>query len=176
MPRRRGLDTIDATLITALQANGRASYEALACLVELTSVGVAKRVQRYLGGDPILAIRAMVSPDALRPAFCAFVDLAFEPFAHPDAVEAKLNRLPDVAGAWSLWDAGITRVLLATDAPGPIEAMLMHLGKAGLIARVCAVALVRDDIVTARGPQITALDLKRSISERRRNQFETNAA
>lgn len=59
-----GLDDVDRTLLRMLQADGRASYAAMAAAVGLSAPSVRQRVQRLVGSG-VLQVVAVTDPIAL---------------------------------------------------------------------------------------------------------------
>jgi DNA-binding Lrp family transcriptional regulator len=71
-PRSPELDDVDRRLITALIADGRATYAALAPLVELSQAAVRTRVQRLLD-EQIITVTGRVDPSSFGLGIFAFV-------------------------------------------------------------------------------------------------------
>lgn len=89
---RRDLDEIDLTLIEMLQADGRASFTALAKAVELSEGAVRQRVQRLLREDA-MQIVAVTDPKTLNLQRQAMIGI--KATGDSREVAAKVAEVPD---------------------------------------------------------------------------------
>ena len=94
------MDIVDAKLVEALLANGRASYAELARLVGLSGPSVQERVRRLEERGVITGYRASVDPSALGLGLTALIGLVLsDSVGHGEVGE----RLADVAGVEDCW-------------------------------------------------------------------------
>ena len=97
MPKA-ALDTIDAKIVAALQANGRLSNTELANVVGLSPSPCLRRVKRLEREGLIEAYRAVLHRDRLGLGFTAFVQVRIAEHADPraDALQDALVAMPEV--------------------------------------------------------------------------------
>lgn len=92
---RRGddLDDVDRTLLRILQADGRASYAAMAAEVGLSAPAVRQRVQRLIEGG-VLDVVGVTDPIAL--GFPVMAMIAVSASGDVRAVADRIGALPNV--------------------------------------------------------------------------------
>lgn len=93
------LDAIDRSLIAALVADGRASYQQLGRTIGLSPTATADRVRRLVKGGVIKGFRAVVAAEPLGRTVEATIDVRLESGADRQAFAAVLRAMPAVAEA-----------------------------------------------------------------------------
>lgn len=91
-PNPLELDTVDRKLIEALIADGRATYAALAPVVELSQAAVRTRVQRLLD-DHVITVTGRVDPASFGLGIFAFVFV--EVSGRADDVAARIGEIDE---------------------------------------------------------------------------------
>lgn len=101
------LDDIDRKLLVLLQADGRASYSALAAEVGLAVSSAKERVRKLQERGFIEGVRAILSPSALGLDLLAYVFVGWtdpateEPFLARVADEPAILECHHVTGSWN---------------------------------------------------------------------------
>jgi Lrp/AsnC family leucine-responsive transcriptional regulator len=88
----RGLDDIDVRLLRILEANGRASYEEMARLVNLSANAVRGRVRSLTARGVIRGIHASVDWSGGGPRLEALIDVRLRPGTDDAAFERAVGR------------------------------------------------------------------------------------
>jgi Lrp/AsnC family leucine-responsive transcriptional regulator len=89
-------DAIDRTILTTLRTDGRASHASIAKLVGLSAPAVGERIRKLEQAGVIREYRAVLDPEAIGLAICAFVAIAPQPRkAAADLVE-RLSAMPEI--------------------------------------------------------------------------------
>lgn len=111
----RALDPVDAVLLQALRANGRASYVELARTVGLSAPSVQDRVRRLEERGYISGYTAVVPPAALGLGVSALVGIAQSESADQEDVARRLRDLPEIEDCYLVAgeDAFIAKVRVA---------------------------------------------------------------
>jgi len=94
------VDVIDSTLVTALRANGRASWAELGRLVGLSGPTVQERVRRLEERGVITGYRADVAPSAVGLAVSALIGVIASDEALSEDVVAQLEQVAEVEDCW----------------------------------------------------------------------------
>lgn len=130
------MDTVDASLVAALRANGRASYAELGRLVGLSGPSIQERVRRLRERGIITGYRAMIDPSALGLGLTALVGIELSESASFDDVGADLEDVPEVEDCWFVaGDAAYVLKVRTSDVRG-LERLLSRLMNVEGIARV----------------------------------------
>ena len=96
------MDTIDKTIVTLLQKDGRISYRELGEAVKLSSNAVAERVRRLMTSGVVRSIRADINPAAFGRTLEAQIDIKLRPDTSAADFEKAIRGLPQVIGAMLL--------------------------------------------------------------------------
>lgn len=96
----RPLDSVDRSLLEALQVDGRASYAELARRVGLTAPSVQDRVRRLEERGVVLGYAARVAPAAVGRPVSALIEIELGPDADEAEVEAAMYGLEAIEDAW----------------------------------------------------------------------------
>ena len=94
------MDDIDLRLLSALRANGRASYAELARLVGKSAPSVQDRVRRLEERGVISGYTASVEPHALGLGVAALIGIHLSDSSDQDTVTKALERLPEIEDCW----------------------------------------------------------------------------
>jgi Lrp/AsnC family transcriptional regulator, leucine-responsive regulatory protein len=90
----RSLDETDVRILRLLEGNGRATYEEMARIVNLSANAVRGRVQGLIRRGVIRGIHADVDWSGLGPAIEALIDIRLRPGANDEAFEAAAIAIP----------------------------------------------------------------------------------
>jgi Lrp/AsnC family leucine-responsive transcriptional regulator len=90
----RGLDETDVRILHILEANGRASYEEMARLVNLSANAVRGRVQTLIRRRVIRGIYADIDWTGGGPKIEALIDVRLRPGANDAAFEEAATAIP----------------------------------------------------------------------------------
>jgi Lrp/AsnC family leucine-responsive transcriptional regulator len=90
------LDDIDARILDALVANGRATYKELGELVTLSPHAVADRVRRMVDAGVIGGFTTIVDQGTVGRSLDAFIDVRLLPSTNPDDFERHVEQMPAV--------------------------------------------------------------------------------
>lgn len=149
------MDTVDAELVAALRANGRASYAELGRLVGLSGPSVQERLRRLEDREVITGYRAVVRPSELGLGVTALIGVLLSDSAGHDDVGVRLEAVPEIEDCW--FTAGEEAYMLkvrVADVDG-----LEHL--LGRLVQIDGVARTRTTLVLStrwEGRQVPASD------------------
>jgi len=90
------MDTIDISVLGALQANGRESWARIGEKVGLTGPAVAERVRRLEERGVIQGYAALIAADAAGFPLTAFVSVTLAGPAHRAVFLARVAQLPEI--------------------------------------------------------------------------------
>lgn len=127
------MDDIDRHLLSALRANGRATYAELARMVNLSAPAVHDRISKLEAGGVIIGYHAAVAPAALGKSMSALVGVFIGDDADTEAVAAGLAAIPAVEDCWFV--AGEETFVVKVSVPdvGALEEVIRALnGVAGI--------------------------------------------
>src|SRR5436190_1609189 len=93
-PSSDRLDAIDAAIVNALCADGRATYQELGRQIGLSPTATADRVRRLHRNGVITGYRAVVDPDHLGRTVEATMDVRLTNDADRDVFAAVIRRQP----------------------------------------------------------------------------------
>ncbi len=93
----RGLDATDVRILEILEANGRATYQEMARIVNLSSNAVRGRVQTLMRRRVIRGIHADVDWAGGGPKIEALIDIRLRPGANDAAFERSAMTMPGAA-------------------------------------------------------------------------------
>jgi Lrp/AsnC family transcriptional regulator, leucine-responsive regulatory protein len=102
MPDLIELDAVDRRLLTALQADGRLTFEALAGVAALSPSAALRRVKRLEDAGVISAYVALLAPQALGLGLTAYINVRLEKHAEHhqrspiEAFTAAVQSWPEV--------------------------------------------------------------------------------
>lgn len=96
------MDTVDADLVAALRANGRASYAELGRQVGLSGPSVQERVRRLEERGIIEGYRAIIDPGALGLGLTALIGLVLSDSARPSKVADQVEDVDEAEDCWYL--------------------------------------------------------------------------
>lgn len=130
------MDTVDANLVAALRANGRASYAELGRLVGLSGPSIQERVRRLRERGVITGYRATISPSALGLGLTALVGLVLSDTASFNEVGDRLEDVPEVEDCWFVASDEAYVLKVRTNDMAGLEALLGRLMRIAGVARV----------------------------------------
>lgn len=96
------MNTIDQRIVSFLVANARSSYSEIGKVVGLSAPAVKRRVDRLLERGVLRGFTAVVDPAALGWGTEAFVEVHCRGNIAPGRIRAHLERLPEVAAAYTV--------------------------------------------------------------------------
>lgn len=153
------LDETDRRLLALLQADGRASYSALAADVGLAVSSAKERVRKLQERGVIEGVRAMLSPSAIGLDLLAFVFVGWtdpdteEPFLERVAEETAILECHHVTGSWNYL------LKVRTRTTRDLEAFL-----GGIVKRVPGVQRTETLIVLSSRKETSDLPLDMPVS------------
>lgn len=129
------MDSIDRQLLTALRANGRASWAELGRRVGLSGPSVQERVRRLEERAVITGYRAEVSAPAVGLGVSALVDLYQGDGVETEDVAQQLRQLEEVEDCWYVaGDENFVVKVRAADVEG-LEGVVSRLRRVGGVTR-----------------------------------------
>ncbi len=93
------LDEVDRRIISALIADGRATYAQIGAVVGLSAPAVKRRVDRLRAEGSITGFTATVNPAALGWTTEAYVEVFCRGRTSPGDIAAAIAKYPEVTGA-----------------------------------------------------------------------------
>ncbi len=93
------LDDTDKRIVTALVADGRATYAQIGEQVRLSAPAVKRRVDRLLAAGAIRGFAARVDPAALGWTTEAYIEVFCRGRTSPAAIGAAISKFPEVTDA-----------------------------------------------------------------------------
>ncbi len=94
------MDAVDRKLISALRANGRASWAELGRLVGLSAPSVTDRVNRLEQAGVITGYRAAVAPSALGLGVTALVGILLSGSADHEDMGRRVREVREIEDCW----------------------------------------------------------------------------
>lgn len=137
------MDLVDRQLISALRADGRASYAELARLVNLSSSAVHERVAKLEAGGVITGFRAVVEPGAIGVGVTALVGIAPGENGRDDDIAEALDRMPEVESCYAVAGDDAFIVTVRVRSVDELHALL------GRLRNIPGVARTRTTVVLA---------------------------
>ncbi|WP_298330025.1 Lrp/AsnC family transcriptional regulator [Haloactinopolyspora sp.] len=153
------MDTVDAKLVEALLANGRASYAELARLVGLSGPSVQERVRRLEERGVITGYRASVDPAALGLGLTALIGLVLADSVAHGEVGERLADVPGVEDCWFI--AGDEAYMVKVRVPD-VESLERLLGR---LVGIEGVARTRTTLVISTRFEGRTIDFRQETHE-----------
>jgi Lrp/AsnC family leucine-responsive transcriptional regulator len=118
------LDDVDARLVAALRADGRATLATLAGVTGLSQSAVQARVRKLEARGVITGYRAVVDPAALGLPLTAFVEIRPFDQAQDDDAPERVRSLPGVEACYSVAGEANYTLVVRVASPQALEELL----------------------------------------------------
>lgn len=89
-------DTVDQKILAVLRRDGRCSHAALAKIVGLSAPAVGERIRKLEQAGVIVGYQALLDPDRVGLAICAFVAIAPQPRKPATRLVDQLLAMPEI--------------------------------------------------------------------------------
>ncbi len=129
------MDAVDRQLLTALRANGRATFAELARLVGLSAPAVHDRVGKLETAGVITGYHAAVAPEALGYSVNALIGIFIGDSANTDDVARGLAAIPSVEDCWFVAGEETFTVKVCVPDVGGLESVIRELNSVQGISR-----------------------------------------
>ena len=116
-----GMDDTDATIVSALRRDGRATLSRLSGLTGMSASAVQSRIQKLERRGVITAYRAEVDYEHIGLPICAFVSIIPLEYSQEMDMPERLKRLEGVVSCYSVTGEASYILLVRVASPAALE-------------------------------------------------------
>jgi DNA-binding Lrp family transcriptional regulator len=131
----KAVDAIDRKILTALNEDGRRTYDSIAADVSLSAPAVKRRVDRLRESGVIRGFTVIVDHQVLGAHTEALIEMFFAPGTQLDEVATKLAGYPEVLEAWSITGEADAIARVRTNDNADLERLIRELQRDGVLQR-----------------------------------------
>ncbi|WP_072725775.1 Lrp/AsnC family transcriptional regulator [Bifidobacterium lemurum] len=119
-----GMDETDATIVSALRINGRATLSKLSCLTGMSASAVQSRIQKLERRGVITAYRAEVDYEHVGLPISAFISVIPLEYSQEMDMPERLKQLEGVVSCYSVTGEASYMLLVRVASPAALEDLI----------------------------------------------------